>query len=304
MATKPVPFIPPVAEAGKPKILAVDEVVNPRHTEHLTRNLNERWRQNAEQRQRNRYQPGYQKPSEGTELRQRRPTSTTTQTRPDAPSVEESNFGGLSRSHVPSGSGSSASLLPRTLPNPTVGVNPVAVGAAGAVVGLAAGGIISSAVKLRNEGATLPGSDYIGPGNPIHIDAPKDEADAIAKEHDVEYDRILRYAQTHDITYTDFVNQIRAADKVAQDKFRDDFATSSNWRSYVARHGLRLKSAVERTVGHIYPPKPGKWGGKIFPQIKNLIGNVLTRVSVDTLLNNTNSLWLDEAYLLIILFQL
>lgn len=302
MATKPVPFIPPVQEVGKPKILAVDEVVNPRHTEHLTRHLNERWKQaSVEQREQSRSRPGYQKPSEGTELRQRRPT-TTPYSRPSAPSQAESNFGGLSRTS--SAAGSSASLIPRTVPNPTVGVNPVTVGAAGAVAGLAVGGIISGAVKLKNEGATLPGSDYIGPGNPIHVDAPRDNADAIAKEHDVEYDRIIRYAQTHDLTYTDFVNQIRAADTAAQEKFREDFATSSNWRSYVARHGLRLKSAVERTVGHIYPPKPGKWAGRIYHLTKSLIGGDLTKDSVDTLGNNTNSLSLDEVYLLIILFLL
>ena len=73
----------------------------------------------------------------------------------------------------------------------------------GAKVGVAAARL---AVRLHNpvnvgkmlvkaakgKGLTLPGSNYIGPGNPLHSGKPKSKADAAARLHDIDYDRLLK----------------------------------------------------------------------------------------------------------------
>lgn len=45
---------------------------------------------------------------------------------------------------------------------------------------------------LKGEGFTLPGSKYIGPGNRMDLGKPKDQADANAYQHDVDYDNYLK----------------------------------------------------------------------------------------------------------------
>nr|UCS96330.1 MAG: VP1 [Parvoviridae sp.] len=229
------------------------------------------------------------RPQENQEVRQRRPN-----TRP--PSLPDT--------------GSRTPLLPRVVPNPGVGIgiNPAAVGVAGAVTGLAAGGIISGITKLKKEGITLPGTDYVGPGNPINIDAPRHNLDAIAKEHDVEYDRLLRYAQLTDLSPGQFKDLVSKADSKAIEAFHKDFEQSGDWRSFIAKHGLRIKQRLEDHIGSIYPQHPGQpvgelWLGKIYLLIRNLIMAILTKAKNVTLGSNINSLLLDEDYLLIILFQ-
>jgi hypothetical protein len=45
---------------------------------------------------------------------------------------------------------------------------------------------------IAGKGVTLPGSKYIGPGNPMNRGKPIDEADANAYQHDVDYDNYLK----------------------------------------------------------------------------------------------------------------
>nr|QTE03987.1 MAG: VP1 [Luscinia sibilans ambidensovirus] len=180
---------------------------------------------------------------------------------------------------------------------------PAGVGPIGAISGLAIGGIIANATHDRNEGVTLAGTDYVGPGNKIRIDAPRNEADAIAKEHDIGYQKLIDYAKTHHISESEFRARVEELDTLAYEQFDRDFYESGSWQSFVAHYGLRAKAAVERTFGSIYPTKPGKWFGKIYHPVRNLTGRLYTRVSEDTLLNSIILPLYDEAYRLTILFQ-
>lgn len=45
--------------------------------------------------------------------------------------------------------------------------------------------------KKRELGATLPGTNYVGPGNPMDLGLPITDGDALAYEHDLAYGRLL-----------------------------------------------------------------------------------------------------------------
>jgi len=45
---------------------------------------------------------------------------------------------------------------------------------------------------VRGKGLVLPGTRYIGPGNSLNAGKPKSSADAAAREHDEDYDRLLK----------------------------------------------------------------------------------------------------------------
>ena len=51
------------------------------------------------------------------------------------------------------------------------------------------------AKSLGSQGIVLPGSKYIGPGNSIDKGAPVSKGDAIAYQHDLEYDKLLGKAK-------------------------------------------------------------------------------------------------------------
>lgn len=132
---------------------------------------------------------------------------------------------------------------------------PAAIG--GVVGGLALGNIIAS-------GVTLPGTDYVGPGNKIHIDAPKSEVDAIAKEHDVAYDRAPKISATAHPDYKRqelerFKAHIANADAEAIEKFTKHWEKDKNWKAFVAKYGLEAKQWIESVIGHpLYPQPEGK----------------------------------------------
>jgi len=44
----------------------------------------------------------------------------------------------------------------------------------------------------RGKGVVMPGSKYIGPGNPMNLGKPLNSADAAARLHDMDYDKILK----------------------------------------------------------------------------------------------------------------
>lgn len=142
---------------------------------------------------------------------------------------------------------------------------------------------------IKDNGATLPGTDYVGPGNDIHIDAPRSGSDAIAKEHDVGYDDIQRRARLGQLTEDEFAANVEHLDNEAIRKFADNYHSSGEWQSFVGRWGLYLKNRIEAVTGTLYPTFPGKtWAnGKIFRRIKKLIGCASMRDRDDTLGNST-----------------
>ena len=112
----------------------------------------------------------------------------------------------------------------------------------GAVAGVAAGGAIVGAT-WKEKGAVLPGTEYVGPGNPINIDAPRHGFDAVAKDHDIGYKNLLEKYRTVGGTDTQFKKEVSALDSEAARAFWQDYNTYGNWQSFVGHYGLRIKQA-------------------------------------------------------------
>lgn len=155
----------------------------------------------------------------------------------------------------------------------------LAAGAAvtGGAVGL--GALTAAAVnRFKEKGATLPGTDYVGPGNNINIDAPRSASDAIAKEHDINYRDLLNAANAGQITVKQFAAVLDHFDNKAIQQFAENFHNSGEWQSFVGRWGLYFKNRIERVTGPLYPTFPAgkQWAadGKIFTLARNPIGVV------------------------------
>lgn len=163
---------------------------------------------------------------------------------------------------------------------------------AGAVIGgaLGAGALTTSIVnRYKDKGLVLPGTDYVGPGNKINIDAPRSGSDAIAKEHDVGYARIQDLAARGDLTEREFAEHIEQLDSDAIKKFAEHFHTSGEWQSFVGRWGLYLKNRIEAVTGPLYPSFTGKtWvdDGETYILKIEITGIRLTNPDADMLLNN------------------
>lgn len=162
-------------------------------------------------------------------------------------SVQETSFGGPV--YRPSVAGSSTPLLGQAA---TSGASSLLTKAAvgGTVAGLGLGGLLAG-------GATLPGSDYIGPGNKINVDAPRHEGDAIAKDHDVNYQNVIEEAVHNNWSFERFEKQIKQYDQRAIKEFASDYKRNNRWQSLVGHLGLRFKQFVEGYVGTLYPRFPG-----------------------------------------------
>lgn len=61
-----------------------------------------------------------------------------------------------------------------------------------------------AAKKFLKLGLTLPGSKYIGPGNPLNLGAPVTSADAAAYRHDKAYDHYIQSGIPASDVYTKF----------------------------------------------------------------------------------------------------
>lgn len=109
--------------------------------------------------------------------------------------------------------------------------------------------------KLANKrGYTLPGSDYVGPGNSIPIEAAKNPVDQIARDHDIKYQEIqTKYEKGH-IDKSTFDTEVRKADKEASARFAEE----SGVHAVIGKLGLETKQAVEKLTGVLYPSVPGK----------------------------------------------
>ena len=147
------------------------------------------------------------------------------------------------------------------------------LGAAGAATALGVG-TTALVNRIKNKGAVLPGTDYVGPGNDIKIDAPRSGSDVVAKEHDVGYADLQHRAELGQLSEQEFVEGIDYLDNTAIQKFADNFKSSGEWQSFLGRWGLWLKNRIERVTGPIYPKFPGKkWAnGRIFLRMRSLIG--------------------------------
>ena len=71
--------------------------------------------------------------------------------------------------------------------------------------------------RISEKGAVLPNSEFIGPGNPIHIGAAKNPSEQAAKEHDVNYSNLIEYAKQHEISQKDFTERVHQFDQSAID---------------------------------------------------------------------------------------
>lgn len=89
---------------------------------------------------------------------------------------------------------------------------------------------------------TWPGYKYLGPGNKIEEGTPVNEADLIAKSHDIEYSQ----AKTKEDIYT--------SDKIAISEFRDSLVNNPSVGAAVGLIGLSIKHTVESGLNKtIYP---------------------------------------------------
>lgn len=114
--------------------------------------------------------------------------------------------------------------------------------------------------RISEKGAVLPNSEFIGPGNPIHIGAAKNPSEQAAKEHDVNYSNLIEYAKNNEISQKDFSERVHQFDQSAIDEFEKDWKETGNWHAFAGKYGLKVKQAVEKLYGQaIYPSHPGKY---------------------------------------------
>lgn len=93
---------------------------------------------------------------------------------------------------------------------------------------------------------TLPGFNYLGPGNKLDSGKPRNKADKIAQQHDYEYDS----AKTSQDVFDSDWNAIKSFAKNSL----VDFNPVSRFGSTIGAIGLGAKTAVERIKGEsIYP---------------------------------------------------
>lgn len=95
--------------------------------------------------------------------------------------------------------------------------------------------------KAYKSGIQVPGTNYVGPGNPIDSGAPTSFVDADAREHDISYSR--------DDT------DIAASDTITANKFGDHFIESGDITGLIGNVGLNIKKNIEGHTGQLYPSK-------------------------------------------------
>lgn len=127
---------------------------------------------------------------------------------------------------------------------------------ASAAIGTAAvgiGGYLTEKIANRR-GYTLPGSDYVGPGNSIPIEAAKNPVDQIARDHDLKYQEIQEKYRKGQIDKSSFVAEVKEADREAATRFAEE----SGIHAAIGKVGLDVKQTIEKLTGVLYPSVPGK----------------------------------------------
>lgn len=109
------------------------------------------------------------------------------------------------------------------------------------------------------DGYTLPGSEYIGPGNAIKIGPARHPADQIARDHDLGYEEALRHATAAGFTKKQFDTEISKLDKTAWNSFLNRAKNHKDWRALIGYLGLRTKGFIEDKLGIQYPIFPGMY---------------------------------------------
>lgn len=90
---------------------------------------------------------------------------------------------------------------------------------------------------IRGKGIVLPGSNYIGPGNPMNRKV-KSKGDALAKKHDEDYGRLLKAGYSKKRVYAGFSD----ADKQLMKK--SDTTTPEGVATYA---GMKFKHLLSKT---------------------------------------------------------
>lgn len=122
--------------------------------------------------------------------------------------------------------------------------------ATGVLAGTAVAGAGVVAKKLydrtQEKGLTLPGSEFIGPGNPIPIGAAKNPTEQIAKDHDVAY------------SIAQHVDDIKEADRKAIVEFGNEYKKSGDTYAKIGELGISAKENIENIIGVQYPRNLGE----------------------------------------------
>lgn len=131
-------------------------------------------------------------------------------------------------------------------------VGTVALGGGAAILGGTLGKVIESG--WSGKGYVLPGSEYIGPGNPIHIGPARNPADQVAREHDLGYQDLLNKPPD------DFHKAVQDLDNKAIEDFDKVYQESGDINAKIGSVGLGIKRKVEDTIGQpLYPKKASKF---------------------------------------------
>jgi len=95
------------------------------------------------------------------------------------------------------------------------------------------------------DGLTLPGSNYIGPGNTLVKGPALSEVDKIAARHDAAY-AMAKTEKDIEIADAIMINDLKQLDAKGFD----------NVRKFIAEKGISLKALLEKKFGHKYPKLP------------------------------------------------
>lgn len=131
--------------------------------------------------------------------------------------------------------------------------------AAGIGAAIGTGFVVKKATDYVDEhGAVLPGSEYIGPFNPIKESPAQSIEDQIARDHDLGYSEVVRRAREEHWSIERFNAEIGHLDETAFNQFWERYSTAGDWKALVGYLGLRGKYALEHYTGKLYPSFPGK----------------------------------------------
>lgn len=105
-----------------------------------------------------------------------------------------------------------------------------------------------------NDGFTLPGYKYLGPGNSLNRGVPVNALDSAAKKHDEKYHKITEYFKKTKNRKT-FEQQVREADEefLQEVSLIAPVTTYEQFAKYLAQGGIGTKYLIEQVTGVLYP---------------------------------------------------
>ena len=126
---------------------------------------------------------------------------------------------------------------------------------------------VSNPIKLakaiggaaRGKGFVLPGSKYIGPGNPMNRGSPKSKADALAYQHDVDYADYLKAGVKKKHLYTGYSDADARLMKESKKHLADDPSAIATYAGMGAKKLLNKTGLTKRIRDKdIYAKSGGK----------------------------------------------